>query len=95
MAAYIVCLIDVTHPEGYSKYIELAGPAVQKNGGRFLARGSKVEVLEGDCRPGRVVIAVFDDMDAARRSYQSPDYQRAREHRIGAAIFQAILVSDS
>lgn len=95
MTAYIVCLIDVTNPEAYNKYLVLAGPAVQKNGGRFLARGSEIEVLEGGCHPGRVVIAVFDDMEAARRSYQSPDYQRAREYRVGAATFQAILVSDS
>ncbi|MFD1561861.1 DUF1330 domain-containing protein [Paraburkholderia silviterrae] len=95
MTAYIVCLIDVTDPDGYSKYVELAGPAVQKNGGRFLARGSEVEALEGACRPGRVVIAAFDDMEAARRSYRSPEYQRARTYRIGAASFQAILVSGS
>jgi uncharacterized protein (DUF1330 family) len=93
MPAYIICMVNVTDPEQYRKYIEGAGPATAKNGGRFLARGGEQEVLEGNLEFQRVVIAEFDDMDAARRHYHSPEYQAARQNRLGAADFHAVLIS--
>ena len=33
MAVYAVVQVDVTDPEAYGKYAELAGPAVTKFGG--------------------------------------------------------------
>jgi uncharacterized protein (DUF1330 family) len=39
--------VDVNDAEEYAKYAVLAGPAVIKYGGEFLARGGNVEVMEG------------------------------------------------
>jgi len=50
-----------------------------------------MEVLEGNGRP-RVVILEFDSLDLARGYYNSPEYQAARQHRIGAAEFDAVIV---
>ena len=47
MTAYWIGLVNVTKPEQYAEYGKLAGPAIQKHGGKFLARGGKSTTLEG------------------------------------------------
>lgn len=76
MAVYAVVQVDVKDADEYAKYAALAGPAVAKYGGEFLARGGAVEVMEGSTRD-RCVIIRFADMDTARSFYHSPDYQEA------------------
>ncbi len=76
MPAYAIVQVDVQDADEYAKYAALAGPAVAKFGGEFLARGGAVEVLEGASRD-RCVIIRFPDMDTARTFYHSPDYQAA------------------
>ena len=90
--AYVVVDMDVTDPERYAAYRELAGPAVEAAGGRYLARGGATEVLEGDRAPHRMVILEFPDMDAARAWYESPAYVAARAAREGAAVGSFIAV---
>ena len=48
--------------------------AVQKHGGRFMARGGNVEALEGGWVPKRIVVLEFPSMDAVRKWYRSPEY---------------------
>ena len=76
MTAYAIVQVDVKDADEYAKYAALAGPAVEKFGGEFLARGGAVEVMEGTTRD-RCIIVKFPDMDTARTFYHSPDYQKA------------------
>lgn len=85
-------MITVRDPDQYQKYVELAGPVVRRNGGDFLVRGEVPDVLEGHCDGQRIVVARFENAEAARRSYHSPEYQAARSHRLSAARFNAVLV---
>jgi uncharacterized protein (DUF1330 family) len=48
----------VTDPEGYKGYMAANAKAFAKYGGRFLARGGKVEPKEGKPR-SRVVVVEF------------------------------------
>ena len=48
MKAYWIGHVNVTKPDSYAEYGKLAGPAIEKHGGRFLARGGKSATLEGD-----------------------------------------------
>ena len=57
----------------------------------MLARGGAYKALEGDDHPRNVVIA-FPSMQAALDCYNSPEYQAAREHRIGAGIANITIV---
>jgi len=61
-------------------------------GGRYLVRGGPTEVVEGDWQPHRVVVVEFDDLDAARRWYDSPEYTKARQIRQASATSSIILV---
>jgi uncharacterized protein (DUF1330 family) len=83
MSAYVIALIDVTNPAGYEEYKPLAAAAVEQFGGRYIARGGRREVLEGDIDVARIALLEFPDMNSAMAWYKSPEYQRA------AAIRQA------
>ena len=84
MAVYAVVQVDVTDPEAYGKYAELAGPAVTKYGGEFLARGGEVVVKEGTTR-ARCVLIRFNDMETAQAFYEGPEYQEALSHGLPAS----------
>jgi uncharacterized protein (DUF1330 family) len=92
MPAYIIATINVTNPEKYQEYARLAGPATQKYGGKFLVRGGAKTALEGDIPFQRIVVNQFENVEAAKRFYNSVEYQAAREKRRGAADFHMVIV---
>jgi len=92
MSAYLVVTITVTKPEQYEEYRKLAGPAVAQYGGKFLVRGGAKTILEGQFDANRLVVVEFPSSEIARTFYASPEYQAARDKRIGAADFNMVLV---
>lgn len=76
MVAYCMVHIDVHNDEEYAKYAALAGPAVAKYGGEFLARGGKAVTKEGPTRARNVIIR-FADLETAETFYDGPEYQEA------------------
>ncbi|WP_439103652.1 DUF1330 domain-containing protein [Celeribacter marinus] len=76
MAALWITHVSVTHEDEYAKYAKLAGPAIAKHGGTFIARGARHVQLEGKDRPRNVVIR-FESVEAAVACYESPEYQEA------------------
>jgi uncharacterized protein (DUF1330 family) len=92
MTAYVIVETDVTDPEQYKHYMAASPGAVAAGGGRFLVRGGELAVLEGDWQPPRLVVLEFDDLEAAKRWYDSEAYRAARKLREGAASFRAVVV---
>ncbi|GGF80471.1 hypothetical protein GCM10011402_36350 [Paracoccus acridae] len=88
---YWVAFADVTDPEGYKAYIAENAMAFRKYGGRFLTRGSRGEVSEGNPR-SRVVVIEFPSFDAAVACYASPEYEEAMRLRAGKAIIDLAIV---
>ena len=78
MNAYCMVQITVHNSEEYAKYAALAGPAVQKYGGEFLARGGKCLTKEGPVQLRNVIIK-FPDFDSAITFYESSEYSIALE----------------
>jgi len=74
MAAYVMGEIEVTEPATYEDYRKQVLATIQKHGGKFLVRGGKVEALEGDWSPKRLVLLEFPSMEQALKWYRSPDY---------------------
>ncbi len=81
MSAYVVVDIEVTDPEGYQEYVKLAPATVAQYGGRYLARGGRTEVLEGEWQPKRLVILEFESIEQAKAWLHSPEYAPARALR--------------
>jgi uncharacterized protein (DUF1330 family) len=92
MPAYVIVETDITDPEQYEQYKAATPAAVAAGGGRFLARGGEHAVLEGDWHPSRLVVLEFEDLEAAKRWYESEAYQAAKRLREGAANFRMIAV---
>jgi uncharacterized protein (DUF1330 family) len=92
MAAYVIAEVDVTDPVKYEDYKKLTPAAIAKHGGRFIARGGQTATLEGNWRPGRVVIIEFPSFEQARNFYTSVEYTAARRARAGAATMKMIVV---
>lgn len=91
MPALWIAHVTVTDAEAYGKYAELAGPAVARHGGVFIARGGRYVQLEGKERP-RNVVARFPSVEAAVDCYHSPDYQAALDHARGASERELMVV---
>jgi len=85
MVAYCMVHIDVHNDEEYAKYAALAGPAVAKYGGEFLARGGKAVSKEGPERARNVIIR-FKDMETAETFYDGPEYQEALHYALAEGV---------
>ena len=92
MTVYLISNVTVHDREQFRNYQRPGRAAVMQYGGRFLAEGAAPESLEGDWAPKRMAIVAFEDADSARRFYNSPEYQAARENRLSAATFNIVLV---
>ena len=86
--------MTVTDADAYGKYAELAGPAIAKHGGEFIARGGRFVQLEGKERP-RNVVAKFPSVEAAVDCYHSAEYQEALDHARGASERELMVVETS
>jgi uncharacterized protein (DUF1330 family) len=93
MPAYVIASVTEAHDdEALAEYRRRNTAAVEAHGGRFVVRGGAIEVLEGDWAPLRVVVMEFDDVDAAKRWYESPEYQQAIPIRQGASTTGILVV---
>ena len=81
MPAYVIVETDVRDPARYERYEAAASASIAAAGGRYLARGGALAVLEGDWHPERLVVLEFDDLEAAKRWYDSPGNAEARQLR--------------
>ena len=91
-SAYIIANVEVTNPTQYEEYKKWSTAAMQAHGAEVCVRGGKVEVLEGDWAPQRLVILKFPNVEAAKAFDASPEYGKAREARQGAAVMRMIVV---
>jgi uncharacterized protein (DUF1330 family) len=81
MAAYVIAEVNIDNPEGYKTYSAQVPATIEKYGGKFLARGGKAQALEGDWPECRRVIIEFPSAEAARRWFDSPEYEKPRALR--------------
>ena len=64
-SAYVIANVEVTNPTQYEEYKKWSSVAMQAHGAEVCVRGGKVEVLEGDWHPQRIVILKFPSVEAA------------------------------
>lgn len=82
MTAYVIADTAVKDPEGYEEYKALARPIAEKFGGRYLARGGEMHVIDNDLwEPTRMVVIEFPDLEAALSFSRSEEYAPVAELR--------------
>jgi uncharacterized protein (DUF1330 family) len=90
MKAYWIAVYkDVKNMENIKKYAEKASPAIKKYRGKILARGGKVETIQGFPSP-RTVLIEFPSVKIALKFYHSEEYQEAM--KIGGKLNRHIQV---
>lgn len=75
---------SVSNPTTLAEYAKLAGPAIEKGGGRILARTTATKGYEGGLKE-RVVLIEFDSVEKAISTIESPEYRAAQKLLEGAA----------
>jgi len=92
MPAYVIAYTgDFRDAAALQEYRRRNTDAVANHGGRFLARGGAVEVLEGPWPWERCVLIEFPDADAAHAWHASEEYAPLKAMRQGASTTQLIL----
>jgi len=81
MPAYIIVEIEILDSVGYEEYKKLAGSSVEKYGGKYIMRGGKTEVLEGDWQPKRIVVLEFESAQRAKEWLNCEEYREPRKMR--------------
>jgi uncharacterized protein (DUF1330 family) len=92
MPAYVIANVDVTDPARYEDYKRMVPPTIAAFGGRFLARGGDVHVLEGAWTPRRLVIVEFPSLAQARAWWESAEYGPAKALRQATATSDLVIV---
>jgi uncharacterized protein (DUF1330 family) len=76
MRAYVIVQENVHDQKTFDEYRKDVIASLQPFHGRFLARGGKVTMLEGDRMPERTVLLEFPSRSEAEGWYHSPAYQK-------------------
>ena len=92
MPAYVIVEIDILDPVGYEEYKNLASATVEKHGGKYIARGGRTEVLEGDWNPKRIVLLEFETAQRAKEWLDCEEYREPRKMRHRTAKTNMIVV---
>lgn len=82
MNYYAIAELDVTDPSWVRSYVADVTPMVERHGGRYLARTTNIEQLEGERTPAQVVLIIeWPSKEAAEAFYGSEEYRPYREAR--------------
>ena len=93
MSAYFLFdNLEVTDPDRLDDYKRRVGPVVEKYGGRYVAMGGPVTVVEGNWRPSYPVMIAFESAERARAWYDSDDYKDLKALRQSAVRCNAVLI---
>ena len=92
MAAYVIVEIEVVDRVGYEEYKKQAAATVHKYDGKYVVRGGKTEVLEGNWKPKRIVILEFPTMGRAKEWLNCEEYREPRKKRHATAKTNMLVI---
>ena len=88
MKGYVVCVYkSIGNEEKLKEYAVKARAAVENHKGKFLIRGGRSKIKEGESSP-RTVVIEFPSYNEANLFYKSNEYQEAHAILKGHAIRQ-------
>ena len=91
MSVYFVVQEQVTDAEGMQAYSQAARPTLQGSGAKLLIADPDLDVIEGEWHGSQLVVLEFEDEQAFRAWYDSPEYQEAIKLRHAASDSRAAL----
>ena len=88
---YLVAHIAVHDAAGFEAFRPASAEAIRAHGGRVLVRSAAGDLREGQLSPLTIIVE-FDDLETARRFYDSPAYAAARALREPYSTTNLVLV---
>jgi uncharacterized protein (DUF1330 family) len=76
---WVVGYLSVSNEETLKAYTELAIPAIEGEGGKFIVRGFATEVVEAGVAGQRTAVIEFESIEKAIAAYHSDAYAKARK----------------
>jgi uncharacterized protein (DUF1330 family) len=93
MPAYMIALNRTLRDRRkLEAYWKAAGPTFEGLGARRLATYTPLVLLEMMSPLDGAVVVEFPDLETAKGWYESPAYQEAKRHRIGAADVEIFII---
>jgi uncharacterized protein (DUF1330 family) len=94
MKYYTVAELDITDQSWVSAYVKNVTKLVERSGGRYLARTSNIEKIEGERKTPQIFLIIeWPSRDAAELFYESDEYRPYRQSRIEGARNEFVLVA--
>lgn len=94
MKYYVIAEIEITDQSWLPAYIENVTGLVERHGGRYLARTSKIDKVEGERKIPQVVVLIeWPSREAAEGFYQCEEYRPYRQSRLEGAKNEFLLVA--
>ena len=91
---YSVAEMEITDRSWVPEYVRNVTRMVEQRGGRFLARTSNVERVEGERKVPQVFLVIeWPSKETAKAFYESEEYRPYRERRIAGAKNEFLLVA--
>jgi uncharacterized protein (DUF1330 family) len=81
VSAYVIFDVDISDMAKYQEFMAGVKPALEKAGGRYLARGGQHKVHEGDWSPRRIVLLEFPSTEAFESFYHGDIYRGLKSIR--------------
>ena len=93
MPAYVIVDVSIEDQKEYEEYKKLTPATIAAFDGRFVVRGGETQTLEGDWKPGRIVVLEFPTVARANEWWNSETYAEAKVIRQRAAKTKMIVVA--
>ena len=92
MSVYVIASLTIKDAVRFEDYKQTVAPSMEKYGGRFVARGGPIHVLEGAWPRERLIIGEFPSMERAREWWDSPEYAEPKALRQATADSELVIV---
>ncbi len=94
MKHYALAELDISDPSWVSAYVGETTALVERFGGRYLARTSNFERVEGERAPPQIYLLIeWPSREAAMAFYESEEYRPHRESRGAGSRGQFMLIA--
>ena len=92
MTAYVIAAETVTDEAMFDEYRKQVPATLTPFGGKFVVRGGKVTVHEGEWPHPRTVIIEFPSRAQAEGWYKSADYQKIIQLRRKSSVGNFVII---
>ena len=92
MSVYVIASLTIKDAVRFEDYKRTVLPSMEKYGGRFVARGGPIHVLEGSWPRERLIVAESPSMERAQQWWVSPEYAEPKALRQATADSELVIV---